>query len=1613
MDGAGATLANDHFDVRQNSSEQLLDVLGNDVFDQNYAGERKITSVSFGTEGGRVEITADGKSIRYAPPADFGRSESFVYYVDNEFSATVNVAVRTPLDADTYTLTPDRSQYRLQVMANDLFWDGYTGARRITSVSTSQHDGVVRIADDGVSIEYTLPADGPVESDKFIYIVDDRYPAEVTIRIENPLQRDEFEIIQNSVDQPLIVLANDSFWDGYTGARRITVVSPSAHEAEITIADQGRSLLYTPAKDFSGFDTFHYIVDGRYEASVMVLVHRPVQDDSVVVDVNSSDFLFDLLSNDYYHDRAYRRQDVVDRITSVTASAKGGVVEVTEDGMNVRYSPPAGYEGNDSFEYMADGKYPAKVSVAVTRPVRDDQVQVYEDSRNNRLDVRANDFIGNGYEGPRRITSVGESPAGGTVVISDDGLYLLYTPKEGYTGQDTFHYTIDDSELEAIVSVWVSPLTNSDYFAFCPSPGATHRLPVLENDHFRESYSGPGIITSVEVLSGNGHVTIAENDRSLIFDPEGGGSVRFRYTVDGKYHGEGNAHILSNVVGDQFTVNQNSLPTQLDVLTNDYQSYYGYQCNEYTGPKKVTSAGPSKSGGTVQVSDDGRTILYSPPVDFFGTDTFTYVVDGIMQGDVRVNVIRRVRDDQFHVDPGTTNNVLPVLINDLFGDYRGPRNITSVTSTAAGGSAAISADQKSIIYTPAASFTGVDSFTYKVDGALLATVQVHVNASLADQFPRFASQEAFQQLLMDDALTAYEGLFGREAYPHYWGGLAYELASADMQVANRLFSDTNVQVAGVDEADLIENDGEYLYSIVDRRLAISRAWPADQLTIMSETLLEGQPIGMYLLGNRLTVVARESSIPTWDVQLSQTAIWRPERYSTKTIVTTYDVSDRAAPHLIQKTRFDGSYFESRRIGNYVYVVTNQNYVSLPTPKITCEDEPTEDQFIFIVGRNCHYETKDEYFNRVNESIGELINNVLPHYESFDANGQLVRSGLLNAPEDIFAPIWERDRTLMSVVSIDMTNDEPGFAATAGAFTSPGAVVYGSLDSLYVANSRHDQEEVKTDLIQFDWDSETGGIELAASGSVSGRLLDQFSLDEFDGQLRIATTVINYSESHATSRNENLLFIVADDGGVLELVGGLQNMGLDETIRSVRFMGRRAFVTTFRERDPLFAVDLSDATQPRWVGHLTMPGFSSYMQFIDENHILGVGRNTTGFSGPTQVALFDVTDLQRPVLIDQHTFAQFSTSEAEEDHHAFGWFSAHDILAMPMSRAFWQRTDEDGDGYRETRTQIQQYELVVFRIDVTPTSRSDQGIQQIGTVAHEKPVRRSAFIDNVLYSVANDSIKAVEIQNPTNVYGVATFSPEVADSTNPNVDAMGMYGPIAKARQDLASRLGVHPGELLALSADRASDETPVKIVFRSGPKQYLYAAHGESVELIGDDFHFQQIVHTHRHNAVRPKDTNNDGQVAPIDALIVINHLAASEQRSGVRSVVRQIDAVTEDGQSLQVYADVDNDGTLAPIDVLIVINHLNAAKGALAEGEGMAAWVCLVMNDDSSAPLSSAQAHALVDESTREDASFQASGKWTQTADSQSHSDSEFLSPDLYATNVDWLLGEDDLLAS
>ncbi|MFT7641703.1 MAG: inhibitor of cysteine peptidase [Pirellulaceae bacterium] len=705
-------------------------------------------------------------------------------------------------------------------------------------------------------------------------------------------------------------------------------------------------------------------------------------------------------------------------------------------------------------------------------------------------------------------------------------------------------------------------------------------------------------------------------------------------------------------------------------------------------------------------------------------------------------------------------------------------------------------------------------------------------------------------------------------------------------------SETNVQVAGVDEGDIVETDGHYLYILRGNELLIASSWPADEMSVLSRTALRGQVVAEFLAGDRLTVISEDrvdthpavalelddnvdrdsgaddslSGLVLFDVSIG-------DSYSRKEYVTrirVFDVSDRSAPVMVQDNVVDGNFKDSRAIGDFAYItVDNPSYgYQLPSPKSACTESDDG------ATRTCISQSKEEYLSWVRESYNEIMAERLPQVRSYDSEGQLVSSGALHDADDLIAFHPDERGELVSLISINMQSDQAGIVSDAGLVATSDSQLYASLGNLYILETAVEYEDGKqTRVTQFNLTAESGEITLAARGAVAGEMVNQFSVDEYQGHLRIATIVTNAGSGNWTNRSENLMWVLKNDNGVLEHVGSVKNLALDQEIKSVRYLADNAFVVTFRDHDPLYALDMSDPVKPVAVGHIAMPGFSSYMQLIDNDRILGVGRNSVnGNDGPLQISLFDVSDLANPKAVDNFTFPHFSSSETEGDHHAFGWFANHNLLAIPTQRTISERVDNNGDGFRETTQSTVFNELAIFRVD------SYRGLELVGSVEQDSPLRRTVNVEDKLYAVATDSVKTVDVRSP-----------------NQPLDELRLEAPPSEENPEDGNTSEVDPAGGIPATGNPAVGEQNLK----------------------SNDGNIAARVW---HNEVVSTDVNADGTTSAQDVLVLFN-LINDGIYGEMSGVATKAESRLTTGQH---YPDVNSDGRLNTADVLYLINRIS-----------------------------------------------------------------------------------------
>jgi inhibitor of cysteine peptidase len=575
-------------------------------------------------------------------------------------------------------------------------------------------------------------------------------------------------------------------------------------------------------------------------------------------------------------------------------------------------------------------------------------------------------------------------------------------------------------------------------------------------------------------------------------------------------------------------------------------------------------------------------------------------------------------------------------------------------------------------------------------------------------------------------------------------------ADSSESAAGSDYSETNVQVEGVDEADIVKTDGEYIYIVSGGQITIVKAVPAEEATLLSKIILDGYVTGIFVNGDKLAVfesdygvfplyetgVAVDSSsgseavneaktedeparvpdpgnetipveVPPRDPEpiTIQPIIYEPPTTSIKV----YDISNKGNPVLTRKFSVDGSYFGSRMIGDYVYVVATQYTFYIET-----------DVFLPRV----HLDNETE---------------VIP------------------ADEIYYYNVSDTSYSFTTIVALNIQDDtqKPTHETILVGGTS---AIYVSQNNIYLTFPDYNWQEnetMKTAIQRISIDKQA--IAPAASGEVPGYILNQFSMDESSGYFRIATTTNNFGwrtfAEQELQQSKNNLYVLDMN---LKVVGRLEDLAPGEQIYSTRFMGSRCYMVTFRNIDPLFVIDLSDPTSPKVLGQLKVTGYSGYLHPYDEKHIIGIGKETiydakedfAWYQG-IKISLFDVSDVSNPVEVAKFEIGDRGTdSPVLWDHKALLFDKARNLLVLPVMEAKLDPSQYEGEvpdwAYGDPVWQG------AYVFDISPEGMALRGrithmenadIIKLGYYfGYDYSVQRSLYIDNVLYTISSMMVK---------------------------------------------------------------------------------------------------------------------------------------------------------------------------------------------------------------------------------------------------------------------------------
>ena len=458
------------------------------------------------------------------------------------------------------------------------------------------------------------------------------------------------------------------------------------------------------------------------------------------------------------------------------------------------------------------------------------------------------------------------------------------------------------------------------------------------------------------------------------------------------------------------------------------------------------------------------------------------------------------------------------------------------------------------------------------------------------------------------------------------------------------FSRTNVQEEGIDEPDPVKTDGRYLFTPGgdNHQLLMALDARAETPHVVGSLKLPGDGGAELLVrGERILAITHGES--------------DHDPFESAVILSEVDISNPAAMRVLRTEKVEGELVDARLHGDVarVAVQTWPREIVVEQPA-DADWSPSERR-----ARRRRAVAKAPLSTwRPTEVIADRTTGVR-------AERPAVRCNSVRRPREYSG------LGMLTVLTIDLARGLP--AVDSDAVIAGGDTLYAGGDGVYVATEEWiardtDLEDLPTDQVTAIHKFAIAGPETryAASGSVPGYMLDQWSMSEHEGHLRTATTSEPPWWGDEPSRDsESQVVVLAERAGALVEVGRAGGLGRGESIQAVRFMGDRGFVVTFRDIDPLFALDLSVPESPRVAGELKIPGYSSYLHPVGEGLLLGVGQDATEDElRGLQLSLFDVSDMSRPRRLAVHTIAD-AESEAEWDHHAFLHWPATGLTVLPV------------------------------------------------------------------------------------------------------------------------------------------------------------------------------------------------------------------------------------------------------------------------------------------------------------------------------------------------------------
>ena len=519
------------------------------------------------------------------------------------------------------------------------------------------------------------------------------------------------------------------------------------------------------------------------------------------------------------------------------------------------------------------------------------------------------------------------------------------------------------------------------------------------------------------------------------------------------------------------------------------------------------------------------------------------------------------------------------------------------------------------------------------------------------------------------------------------------------------YSQTNTQVGGVDEADIIKTDGKYIYYVADKKIVIVDIQNSDSSKKVSEIPFETNDTyvrEIYVKQDKLIAITSKNEIKTETRSIYETTdVAYVDGITIKTVAIIYNIKNRENPEEERRVELEGTYISSRMIGNNIYFATSKyisNAINM-VKRYPIEELKEDDYKPTYVDTAITQESKYIPFNKIQ------------YFDDTNITNYLIVAGF------------------------DISKKE---AADVETFLGAGDTIYSSNKNMYITKiittydiNTYTLLGYNTKIIKFKLDN--GNITYQKDTTIKGKILNQFSMDEdADENFRIATT------QEIQGNTENMLYILDKD---LKDIGSLTGLANGEKIYSVRYMENKAYIVTFKQVDPLFVIDLSDPKNPQKLGELKIPGYSTYLHPYDENHIIGLGYDTKQNGESIQnnglkLSMFDITDVNNPKeLFTEKIGNTYTNSDAIYNHKAILYLKEKNIIAF------------------STKTYQNQKNIskaLIYEIDLNKGFVLKNEYAEDITKDYKKGIERIVFANGRYYLVSKETIISIDENTWQNV-----------------------------------------------------------------------------------------------------------------------------------------------------------------------------------------------------------------------------------------------------------------------